>query len=101
MIVIIAEKHVIPEKLDEFKFYAAEMVHKTRQEPGCLSYELLEDAEDPCHLTYLERWEDDSAVMRHNASEHFLRLVPLTAELCEKRGTVTMCSPLDLEYDEG
>ncbi len=100
MITIIAERFVKEEHLEQFLENAALLVEASRQEEGNLSYDLLEDLEDPCHLTYVERWEDEKAIAYHNASPHFTHFVPLLATFCAKKGPVTMYKevfPLEME----
>ena len=76
MLKLIAEDYIDPEKIDIVLPLYEELVEKTRQEPGCLSYELCQDRKNPGHFVFIEAWKDYDALDAHVASEHFQRLVP-------------------------
>lgn len=46
------------------------MVAPSRKEPGCLSYELFQDDENPVEFITVEQWSDSSAVEAHMATPH-------------------------------
>ena len=46
------------------------LVGPTRGEPGCVSYELLQNRSDPTDFTFVEEWESDAALDAHLSSEH-------------------------------
>ncbi|MHA7135634.1 putative quinol monooxygenase [Oerskovia turbata] len=52
-----------------------ELVDATRQEVGCLSYELLEHVDDPTRFVLVEEWETPGHLDAHTRTEHFTRLV--------------------------
>lgn len=76
MLTLIAEDFIDPDKIDLVLPLYEELVEKTRQEPGCVSYELCQDRKDSGHFVFIEAWEDYAALDAHVASEHFQRLVP-------------------------
>lgn len=89
MIYIVAKNRVKPECIGKFKEIAAELVKKSQAEKGCIFYKLCEDINDPGTLTFIECWESQEIIDKHNASEHFTRLVPQLGPLCavtEKSG---------------
>ncbi|WP_394726797.1 putative quinol monooxygenase [Altererythrobacter sp. GH1-8] len=56
----------------------AEVVRKSREEPGCLAYSLARDVADPDLFILYERWESQEAFDAHFASPHvqeFAKLV--------------------------
>lgn len=84
--IIIVSKNVVKEgKAEEFKALAAELIKKSRGEDGCISYNLNEDINNSNILTFIEEWEDEQSIERHNSSEHFLRIVPKLGELRENK----------------
>jgi quinol monooxygenase YgiN len=46
------------------------LIEPTRQEPGCLRYELLQNAADPTDFTFVEEWADSAALEAHSATPH-------------------------------
>jgi quinol monooxygenase YgiN len=52
------------------------LVEPTRKESGCVSYELLQNREDPTDFTFVEEWESDAAFERHAASDHIKTIGP-------------------------
>ena len=46
------------------------LVEPTRQESGCIRYELLQNSQDSDELVLLEEWEDQAALDNHTAASH-------------------------------
>ena len=65
------------ELIDEYKneVMAAlqDLVMETRKEPGCVSYILTQDRENPRKCMFLEVWEDEAAFRAHTTSAHLKR----------------------------
>ncbi|MEW6211281.1 MAG: putative quinol monooxygenase [Acidobacteriota bacterium] len=59
-----------PDKVEELRSLLAGLIEPTRKEPGCISYELLQNRHDPVDLTFVEEWESDAALDAHLATEH-------------------------------
>jgi quinol monooxygenase YgiN len=49
-----------------------EMVPPTRQEAGCLRYDLHRDPKSPATLVFLETWESQTALQAHMETPRFL-----------------------------
>lgn len=47
------------------------VIESTRQESGCISYELLASTEDDDVLMMFERWESMESLDAHMQTEHF------------------------------
>jgi len=45
------------------------MVASTRQEPGCLQYDLHRDNQDPAHFVMLESWASPEHLQAHAAGQ--------------------------------
>ena len=65
------------------------LVEPTRREPGCLSYELLQNSSEPTDFVLVEQWANAAAERAHFTTPHLLstlhRLVGLLAaepEIC-------------------
>lgn len=81
MIEIIARSTIKSDCVDQFKQLAHELIVKTRQEPGCISYRLCEDISDSNSIAFVETWQDQAAIDSHNQSLHFTSIVPRFAGL--------------------
>ena len=77
MIVITGDVRVAAEDLDQALRVSLEHVHRSREEPGCVSHAVHQDAEDPTHLVFFEEWSDIDSVRAHFA-------VPASLEFVEQ-----------------
>lgn len=89
MLLLIAEDFIILESIPLVLPYYEELVYKTRQEPGCISYELTKDLKKEGHFLFLERWTDEDALNLHTQTEHFKRLVPLIDQHISQKAKYT------------
>lgn len=63
---VIAHFTVKSEKIDEFIKAAREtLVEPSRAEPGCIHYDLWQDAADPTQFAMVEAWESNEALDTH------------------------------------
>lgn len=58
------------EDIDFVRSVLVEMVEPTRQEPGCLFYELTQSEENSCEFMFIEKWESQDALNEHQKSDH-------------------------------
>ncbi len=80
MVKVVAQNTMVPEKVEEAIRLYQELVAKTRQEKGCIKYELFQDVKDPSILAVIEEWESQEALDMHMKTEHFTRIVPMLNE---------------------
>lgn len=85
MVVILANCVVKDKNIDEFISHANTLVNKSKKEDGCISYELCQDLKYKNKFVFMEMWQDEEAIDKHNNSKHFLEIVPKLGELqkCE------------------
>jgi len=77
MIKVVAKNIVKKEKIDEFIDLAKKLAEATNsKDEGCVHYDLYQDLNDPCILTFIEEWESMEALDRHMAAPHFKEIVP-------------------------
>ena len=69
MVVLIAKNTVKEGLQQEFLKLAKEMTVKTRQEKGCISYDLASDQSDAQVFYFIEKYQDEKAVEFHRATE--------------------------------
>jgi quinol monooxygenase YgiN len=82
MIKIVAKMPVNPEKIEEFKQTAKDLVTESAAESGNVSYSLNVSKDDPTLFAIMETWKDQEAIDFHNATKHFTELLPKLAEMC-------------------
>ena len=67
---VIATLKALPGKEEELRSVLTALLHPTREEDGCLSYEMLENREDPTEFRFVEEWTDDAALDAHFGTPH-------------------------------
>ena len=72
---------VVEEKIKEgqtgaFVDYMREMIALTKEEDGCIAYDLYEANDGSGAVVLLEMWESKEALEKHMETEHFKKFVP-------------------------
>ncbi|MCK1392352.1 putative quinol monooxygenase [Bradyrhizobium sp. 1] len=67
MIVVTGSVTTRPETFEEARRLSLEHVHRSRQEPGCISHAVHVDCENPLRLVFFEQWADRAALAAHFA----------------------------------
>lgn len=73
---VVARIKAKPENVAEVRALLLGLVEPTRKESGCITYELLQNRDDPTDFTFIEEWESDAAFAGHRASDHIKALGP-------------------------
>jgi quinol monooxygenase YgiN len=81
-ITVVATFQARPGKETELKNALTGLVAPTRQEAGCLSYELHASPEDPAKFLFHENWTSQAALDAHMQSAQIKALLPRVDELC-------------------
>lgn len=89
MLKLIAEDFIQEDKIDVVLPLYQELIEKTKQEQGCIAYDLYHDLKQRGHFVFIEEWVDRAALNAHVESEHFQRLVPLIDANKRKDGAFT------------
>ena len=76
MITIVAKHVILDDQISAYKNLAKELIIETRNEPGCIEYDLFEDTSNENILTFIEEWEDEDAIKNHFNSQHFKSILP-------------------------
>ena len=95
MIVLLAKSTLLDGKQQEFITVAEKLVKATREEAGCIYYDLVQDVADENVFCFVEKYQDEAAVEAHKASVHFRTYVPMMNELREGPPEVTKCMTVD------
>lgn len=73
---VVARIKAKSEAVSEVRELLCGLVDPTRKESGCITYELLQNTEDPTDFTFVEEWESDAALASHAASDHLKAIGP-------------------------
>ena len=90
MITIVAKKKIKEGKIEEFKVVAENLITESRNEIGCISYNLFQDINNFNTLTFIEEWISEDAIKLHNNSKHFTSIVPKFVDLQEGETEVNL-----------
>lgn len=88
---VFAVTHVdfIPPKKDEGIAALKAIAEPSRQEPGNLRYDILQQASRPNHLTLVEAWRDHKSLEAHEVAAHTARFrdvsTPMSGALFDQR----------------
>ena len=78
----VVRMNLAEENVQKFKETAAELVACSQAEAGNIYYCLTANKKFPNQLVFLECWKDKEAIVKHNESEHFQRILPQLLALC-------------------
>lgn len=84
MYIVFVEARVKPEMRERFiDVITYDAVHSEQDEPGCLRFDVLEDAYEPNRFFFYEVYKDAEAVAAHRQTPHFQRFFSQLGELLE------------------
>jgi quinol monooxygenase YgiN len=84
MIKVVAKNFIAKDKIEVCLDLVTELAQASRQDTGCISYEMYQDIKDETVLTMIETWENEAALQAHLNAPHFKRLVPQIGALAIK-----------------
>jgi (4S)-4-hydroxy-5-phosphonooxypentane-2,3-dione isomerase len=72
MLAVVVSVRVKPDRRDEFLKAIEEDSRGSREdEPGCLRFDVLQDASDPNHFFFYEVYRDEAALKAHREAPHY------------------------------
>jgi len=77
MLRVIVKKRIRENSYDQLIGLYEELVMRSREEEGCISYEICSHVDDPQLIAIIEEWTDREVLDEHMKTEHFKRLVPI------------------------
>ena len=92
MIKVIATFTVKADGVDAFLGMAKELVEKTVEETGNISYEMFQDNKNPAKLFMVEEWQSREALDKHLSSVHFTTLVPQMGKYSDSKAVINVCN---------
>ena len=72
---VVARISALPNSIDEVRSCLSDLIEPTRKEPGCISYELLQNRSDSTDFTFVEEWDNDDSLMAHLQTDHILKAI--------------------------
>jgi len=73
---VIVEENIKEGQKDAFVAHMREMIRLTKEEDGCIAYDLYESIEGTGEIVLVELWESKEALDAHLQTDHFKELFP-------------------------
>ena len=81
---VIAEIVAKPDKADALRTLIVPFAAKSRTEPGCKSYQLLEVQSEPGRFFTFESWTDKASLDAHMTTPHIKEIIPKLPDILAK-----------------
>jgi quinol monooxygenase YgiN len=81
MVIVWGSIEAIADKLEDVVQLSLEHVHRSRNEPGCISHSVQADLEHRNRLIFFEEWEDMAALQTHFEVPESVNFVSSISEL--------------------
>jgi len=81
-VTVVATFEARPGRAEELKEVLLALVAPTRQETGCLNYDLHVSPDNPARFLFHENWASRTLLDEHLQSPHFKAAFPRMSELC-------------------
>jgi quinol monooxygenase YgiN len=88
LLTVVAEMVAKPGKEDDLKRCLLALVEPTRQEEGCVQYDLHQSASEAGRFVFYENWRSRELLDRHLQSAHLLAFGAMAQELLAEPGRV-------------
>ncbi|HEY9652449.1 MAG TPA: putative quinol monooxygenase [Coleofasciculaceae cyanobacterium] len=72
---VVARVVAHPNQVEAVKSALMALIEPTRQEEGCIVYELLQNQQDSTDFTFVEEWASNTLLEAHLASAHIAKAV--------------------------
>ena len=96
MIYVIATLTLKPESLDALREAAMPCIEATREEPGCIFYDLNTSVSNSRRVVFVERWKSREDLDNHLKTPHIKAWREASAPLIEDR-TIEIIHPERIE----
>lgn len=91
---VVAHLHAKPGKEHELRAVLEGFVAPTRQEEGCIRYDLFIDLDHPNRFTFVEEWSSREALNKHGQSQHITEGRKRFPELLDEAGWVQVLTQI-------
>jgi quinol monooxygenase YgiN len=86
LLTVIAFMHAAPGKREELKAALEALIEPTKQEDGCVNYDLHQGVEDPDFFTFYENWVSGDKLDTHLAAPHLVDFAAKLNDLIDEAG---------------
>lgn len=83
LLVVVAEGKAKPGKEEELRSRMRGLIAPTRQETGCVQYDLHESIEEPGRFVFFERWTTKAALDQHLQTPHLTDFAAAAGDLVD------------------
>jgi len=83
LLTVVAEMKAKPGKEEELRAAAMALIQPTRNEDGCVQYDLHVNTADPSRLVFYENWTSLEHLASHAASVHLKAFGAIAGDLLE------------------
>ncbi|MEW6768044.1 MAG: antibiotic biosynthesis monooxygenase family protein [Pseudomonadota bacterium] len=97
MVYVIATLTVKPDMRAELIAAAKPAIEATRQEEGCISYDLFESTHTPDKMVFVEEWESADRLPIHSKSDHMRAFGRIAVKCFAAPVTVQIITPEKVE----
>jgi quinol monooxygenase YgiN len=84
--VVLAELRARPERVAELDAFMARHAAASREEPGCLVFDVCREPGHAAAVVLYEVYEDEAAYQAHRGTAHYARFVREAPALVERQG---------------
>ncbi|ENO3978696.1 antibiotic biosynthesis monooxygenase [Aeromonas veronii] len=89
MVTLTAVFHAKPGFEKDLQKILKNMLNPSRNEPGCISYTLLNAIEHPQRFIFQEQFRDDEAFSEHTKKEYFKKMISESTSLLQQTPEIT------------
>ncbi len=93
---VVATIPVKPEAVDQVRAALVTLAAATRDEEGCVSYDLYESAAAPGTFVTIERWTDAAALDAHMGTPHVATAFAAAGEALSGEVQIHSLTPVDV-----
>lgn len=90
IVTVVATFQARPGKEAELRRALIGLVGPTREEAGCLNYDLHQSPDDPAKFMFHENWTSKASLDAHLQSAHLKALLPQVDDLCVAFPAITL-----------
>jgi (4S)-4-hydroxy-5-phosphonooxypentane-2,3-dione isomerase len=101
LLIVHVDIAVVPEQLDAFLAATEENAAASRNEPGIVRFDALNDRADPTHVVLVEIYRDEAAAAAHKDTGHYQRWRDIVAQMMARPREATRyvnTSPEDSDW---
>lgn len=91
-LILVAHIYAKEDAIDHVKNELEKLIPPTKEEEGCLQYDLHLDLEDPSHFMFYEIWESRDHLQQHMNSEHIKNYKAANENTIEKLSLYEMAA---------